>query len=299
MPAPQAPVPADGAMAPNPFLDEQLSRLKRDGFGRRALYEFGSQFKHRAALTARERPGLVRELRVIRRVGWLLALAVGWGIGTEGVPPWPAIWLPSLTWLVLCSWVWVELGLVRHPITDAPSRRIGPANTMTLFRGWTAVPILLLGLYTRGPTVLWVVLCILAGFTDLVDGTVAQRLGHESRLGRLMDPVLDACFFSAAAFCLARWGYLPAWMAGLVTARYFLPVAGGLVLLFVLGRSLPVRHTPWGQRSTAATALALFVTWLSSRLSIPAWLLLALYAVAVLNMVLALAGILRRAPRAT
>jgi phosphatidylglycerophosphate synthase len=284
-------------MAPNPFLDEQLARLKRDGFSRRALSEFGSQFWHRAALTARERPGLVRELRVIRRVGWLLSLAVGWGIATEGVPFWPAIWLPSLTWLVLCAWVGVELGLVRHPVTDVPSRRIGPANIMTLFRGWTAVPIILLGLNARGPTIAWVVLCILAGFTDLVDGTVAQRLGHESRLGRLLDPVLDACFFSAAAFCLARWGFLPAWMAVLVTARYFLPVVGGLALLFVLGRSLPVRHTPWGQRSTAATALALFVTWLSTLVSIPVAVLLALYAVAVVNMVLALAGILRRAPR--
>ncbi|MEA2681827.1 MAG: CDP-diacylglycerol---glycerol-3-phosphate 3-phosphatidyltransferase [Chloroflexota bacterium] len=281
-------------MAPNPFLEDQLSALHRGGgFG-----SFARAFWDRARENAEARPGLVRELRVARRLGLVLAVATGLVLGAEGVPVLVAAWALGLTWLLLTGWTWAELGLVRHPRTDAPAPRIGPANVMTLFRGWAAVPVALVGIYRPGPTVAWVVLCLLAGFTDLFDGTVAIRLGHESRLGRVLDPVLDAFFFSAAAFALARWSLLPAWMAALVALRYFTPVIGGLALLFLRGRSLPVRHTPWGQRSTFATALALLVTWLATRITVPAWLLLALYAVAVVNMALALGGIARRAPRA-
>jgi phosphatidylglycerophosphate synthase len=281
-------------MAPNPFLEDQLGALHR-GAGTGA---FAVALWRRAAENARARPDLVRELRVVRRGGALVAVGVALALTAEGVPGVPAVWLLVLTWLLLCGWTWAELGLIRHPLTDEPGRHIGPANVMTLFRGWAAVPVSMIALYRPGPTLAWVVLCLMAGFTDLFDGSVAIRLGHESRLGRLLDPVLDACFFSAAGFALARWGLLPAWMAALVALRYFIPVLGGLALLIIRGRSLPVRHTPWGQRSTLATGVALFVTWLATRLPVPAWVLPGLYAIAVLNMALALGGIVRRAPRA-
>ena len=288
-------IAAEGAMAPNLFLDEQLARLHSSGRGR--VRRFAAAFWEQSRATAAARPGLVRELRVIRRAGMLAALAVGIGLRLDGVPALPAVVLPALGWAVLCSWVWVELGLVRHPISGAPSSRVGPANVMSLYRGWAAIPVLLIATSRQGPSLAWVVLCLTAGLTDLFDGTVAIRLGHESRLGRLLDPVLDACFFSAAAFSLARWHLLPGWLAVLVTARYFAPVLGGLALLFILGRTLPVRHTPWGQRSTLATGVALFATWLSSFLAVAHLLLLGLYAIAVVCMALALAGIVRRAPR--
>jgi phosphatidylglycerophosphate synthase len=248
--------------------------------------------------TAASRPGLVAELRVVRRVGLLASLIAGVLLRFDRVPVIPAVVLPPLAWLILCAWVWVELGLVRHPLTGAPAPHIGPANVMTLYRGWAAVPVLLIATSRGGPSVGWFLLCLTAGFTDLFDGTVAIRLGHESRLGRLLDPVLDACFFSAAAFSLARWNLLPAWLAVAVTLRYFVPVFGGVALMVALGRSLPVRHTSWGQRSTMATAAALVATWLSSLVAVSQVVLLALYVLAVGCMALALGGILRRAPRA-
>lgn len=281
-------------MAPNPFLEEQLGALRRGG----GIGAFAAALWHRADENARGRPDLVRELRVVRRLGVPGALAVALALGVEGVPVVPATWVLVLAWLLLCGWTWAELGLIRHPLSGKPGRRIGPANVMTLFRGWAAVPVAMIALYRPGPTLAWVVLCLVAGFTDLIDGSLAIRLGHESRLGRVLDPVLDACFFSATGFALARWGLLPPWMAVLVALRYFIPVVGGLALLFIRGRSLPVRHTPWGQRSTLATAVALFVSLLATRVPIPAGVLLGLYAIAVLNMALALGGIARRAPRA-
>ena len=151
----------------------------------------------------------------------MVSLAVGLLTAIKGAPVVPALAVPAAWWLLLSGWVGVELGLVRHPITGAPAPRIGPANAMTLYRGWAAAPVLVLGLTLPGPTPAWVVLCILAGLTDLFDGTVAVRLHHESRLGRLLDPVLDAFFFSAAAAGLAHWGLLPSWLAAVVGAAVF------------------------------------------------------------------------------
>ena len=281
-------------MAPNDFLDARLDELKQGAFSRRALADFGTQLWRSARASAAARPDLRRELSWVRWLGIAASLLVGAGMVAAGAPVAPALAAPVIWWLVLCAWVSVELGLVRHPITGAPSPAIGPANVMTLYRGWAAAPILVLGLALPRPSVLWVVLSILAGLTDLIDGTVAVRLHHESRLGRLLDPVLDAFFFSATAIGLAHFGLLPAWVAALVVFRYFLPVFGGLALLFVRGRTLPVAHTPWGQRSTFAVSVSLLVTWMSSLLRLPVQVLLALYALTVLTMTLALLSILQR-----
>jgi cardiolipin synthase (CMP-forming) len=282
------------AMSPNDFIDDRLRELKREGFTRPALSNFGTQLWRSARVSAAARPDLRRELSWLRWLGLAASLLVGAGMERAGAPLVPALVVPAAWWLVLCAWVSVELGLVRHPISGAPAPAIGPANVMTLYRGWAAAPTLILGVALPGPSFLWVLLSILAGLTDLVDGTVAVRLGHESRLGRLLDPVVDALFFSAAAVGLAHWGLLPAWVAVLVAFRYFLPVLGGLALVFIRGRSLPVAHTPWGQRSTFAITASLFATWLSSLVRLPVALLLALYALTVVTMLLALISILHR-----
>lgn len=283
-------------MIPNAFIDERLGELRQAHYSAAGWRHFAGELWRRAQQNAAARPELRRELARVRWLGVGASLGVGVLMLAEHVAP-PLALLPQpITWLVLTAWVKAELGLVRHPMSGVPSPAIGPANVMTLYRGWAAVPVMVLGLTLGGPSPLWVGLAVAAGATDLVDGTVAMRLGQESRLGRLLDPVLDALFFSAASVSLARWHLVPWWLATLVTLRYFLPVIGGIVLLFALGRSLPVRHTPWGQRSTLAVGTALFMAWLASVAPVPQWALLALDVVALLTMALALVGILRRLP---
>ena len=283
-------------MAPNRFLDDALGTLKAAGYRPRAIGRFWAELWRRSKSNASSRPDLRRELRLVAVIGLVPALVAGAALIAEGVNPAASLLVPSLAWLLLCGWVRLELGLVRHPTTDAPSPAIGPANLLSLYRGWAAAPILLLGLSVDRPTVLAVALGVTAATSDLVDGTVAVRLGHESRLGRLLDPVLDSFLFSAIAFDLSRWGLLPWWVAALVAVRYFAVVIGGIVLLFALGRSLPVQHTPWGQRSTLAIGVSLGLTMASRFVAIPTVVLLAAYVVTVVIMALALLGILRRTP---
>jgi cardiolipin synthase len=284
------------AMGANAFLDERLGALRAARFRPAALARFGRDLWRRSGENARDRPDLRRELLLILLGGVALALAAGLGMMAEGVPPVTALVVPVGVWVVLCAWVRVELGLVRHPISGDPSPAIGPANVLSMFRGWAAAPVVVMGVYRTEPSLVAVALGLAAGITDLVDGTVAVRLGQESRLGRLLDPVLDSFLFSAIAFTLSRWGLLPWWMAALVAFRYFVVVLGGIVLLFALGRTLPVRHTPWGQRSTLAIAMSLLATVLSKAVPVPAVVLAVLYVLTVVTVVLALVGIVRQAP---
>ena len=286
----------DVAMAPNPFIDMELAALRGSRYDGAARSRFWTALRLRARENAAARPDLRAELRFERWLGAILALGVGFELWREGVPAILAVVLLPLGWLVVMAWVGVELGLVRHPVTGSPGPRIGPANLMTLYRGWAAVPVLLIGLSRPGPTLAWVALCLAAGVTDFADGLVAVRLGHESRLGRVLDPVLDACFFSAAAVGLARWGLFPTWLAVLIALRYFAPVVGGLALMFIQGRTLPVKHTPWGQRSTVAIGFALLVNWAAGLVAIPIAAILILDGSALLTMALALLSILRDAP---
>jgi phosphatidylglycerophosphate synthase len=94
----------------------------------------------------------------------------------------------------------------------------------------------------------------LSGLTDLVDGTLARRRrGGPSQLGAALDPVCDGVFFGAVAIGLAAGGAYPAFVAGVIVARYLLPVvvAGALVLM---GRLPRLQHTVFGQVSTAVIA---------------------------------------------
>lgn len=96
----------------------------------------------------------------------------------------------------------------------------------------------------------------IAGASDLVDGTIARRLDRPSKLGAALDPIADGVFYGSVAVGLAVGGAYPAWLAGVVVARYLLPVVVGGVLLR-RGRLPRLRHTFFGQLSTTLMAVLL------------------------------------------
>ncbi|KAF8055092.1 hypothetical protein HT031_006842 [Scenedesmus sp. PABB004] len=65
-----------------------------------------------------------------------------------------------------------------------------------------------------------------AGATDWLDGALARRLGHTSKLGSYLDPLADKAFVCAVVGALGWQGLLPAWLAGLVVGRDAAQVAG-------------------------------------------------------------------------
>jgi cardiolipin synthase len=95
---------------------------------------------------------------------------------------------------------------------------------------WT-VPNLLSGLRLLGvPVFLWLVLgpeedtialvvLMLSGVTDYLDGYLARRLGQTSRLGEILDPVADRLYILAVVVGLAFRDIIPWWVAIILPAR--------------------------------------------------------------------------------
>ncbi len=61
----------------------------------------------------------------------------------------------------------------------------------------------------------------LLGLTDYFDGKLARRQGV-TRLGAFLDPIADKIFVSTLYFYLARLGFLPLWLVGVILLREFL-----------------------------------------------------------------------------
>ena len=79
-------------------------------------------------------------------------------------------------------------------------------------------PILLWGLTTHGPSMVWFWLFLLAICTDLVDGWLARKLGG-TPWGKHLDPMADKLLTSCAWIGLYTSGVVPAWMVALMVTR--------------------------------------------------------------------------------
>lgn len=112
------------------------------------------------------------------------------------------------------------------------------------FRIWTVPNALSLGRLIGIPVFLWLVLVeqadlwafavlVIAGASDWFDGYLARRLNQRSRVGEILDPLVDRLYILATLVGLALRDIIGWWLVALLLARDVLL----LVLLPVLRRS--------------------------------------------------------------
>lgn len=73
--------------------------------------------------------------------------------------------------------------------------------------------------------VLAVVLLMLAGFTDWLDGYLARSWHQTSRIGQMLDPVADRLYIGSTIVSLAIREVIPWWLVALLVGRELLLVA--------------------------------------------------------------------------
>ena len=71
---------------------------------------------------------------------------------------------------------------------------------------------------------------IVVGTTDWIDGFIARRFDQVTRLGKIMDPLLDRALLATAAITLAALGLLPVWILLVVVGRDAVLVIAGFML---------------------------------------------------------------------
>lgn len=80
------------------------------------------------------------------------------------------------------------------------------------------------------------IMFVIAGFSDALDGFLAKHYGWTSRLGGLLDPIADKALLVTCYLALAWQGLLPTWLTALVIGRDVLILAGAMLYHTVIER---------------------------------------------------------------
>jgi len=114
-------------------------------------------------------------------------------------------------------------------------------NVLTVARMLLVGPLVYLLLVERFTAAL--VLAVVAGLSDWLDGALARRFNWQSRFGGMLDPLADKLLMVATYATLAWLGELPMWLFIVVVSRDIVIVAGGLIyhLRFEAFKAQPTR----------------------------------------------------------
>ena len=117
-------------------------------------------------------------------------------------------------------------GLDRSGPPPLPTQAGQPLNPWTLpnaigYIRLALIPIFLVVALSsrRGTDTLAVVLFAVIGWSDYLDGFVARLTGQFSRLGALLDPIVDRCLVISGMVVCWRFGLLPHWALWVVIGR--------------------------------------------------------------------------------
>jgi cardiolipin synthase (CMP-forming) len=117
-----------------------------------------------------------------------------------------------------------------------PADRLVTVPNLLSFARLLGVPLFLYLLLGPHADIAALVVLMLAGFSDWLDGKLARWLNQTSRLGVLLDPAADRLYILATLFAFTVRDIIPWWLAALIVGRDLIV---GLSLL-------PLRRTGWG-----------------------------------------------------
>ena len=103
------------------------------------------------------------------------------------------------------------------------------------------------------------VVFIVAGITDALDGLIARLYKQKSRLGAFLDPLADKLLLATTYVILAVQNLVPSWLTVIVLSRDVLIVLGVFVL-FMQDLPFEIRPTISSKLTTCAQIITAIVT---------------------------------------
>lgn len=243
------------------FKRELIAELKAREYRPRAWADYVSGHLRLALRVAEERPAALRSVIAVGLVLFALLFAAALALSLlHSQDLGRRIFIASLLWLVLhCLWIVLHLGLLID-LAERPVLRLGLPNALTLFRGLSVPALVILG---EAGEIGFVFGVYLAGaLSDIADGTLARRFGPVTRLGVVMDPVVDIAWNTASIVALAEAGLVPAWAVALVVVRYGLLVTGS-TWLYLRNTTIRIRATRFGKASGTVMSSAVLLVLLN------------------------------------
>lgn len=141
-------------------------------------------------------------------------------------------------------------------------------NTISVFRILLVLPITYLLLKQQYQQAL--VLFLIAGISDGVDGFLAKHYGWQTWLGGVLDPLADKFLLVSSFIALAWVGRLPWWLVSLVLLRDIIIIAGATLYYFRVDR-IEAQPTFLSKFNTVSQIGLVLLVILGEMLPLPAW----------------------------
>ena len=149
-------------------------------------------------------------------------------------------------------------------------------NSLTLLR-ILLVPVFI-GFMTYGAYGVALLVLLVAGLTDAIDGLLARRWNQQTRLGGVLDPLADKLLLTSGFITLSILHLVPSWLVILVVSRDVILLLGTAVA-HVTGTPIDMTPTFWGKGTTVLqlsyVLLVILLTWLDLGISLLTPLLVA------------------------
>jgi cardiolipin synthase (CMP-forming) len=84
------------------------------------------------------------------------------------------------------------------------------------------------------------VILIITGLSDGIDGLIARLFNQKSKLGAYLDPLADKIILISAFVALSIRGFLPSWLTVMVISRDIM-ILMGVFILFLNGMKIDIR----------------------------------------------------------
>ncbi len=229
------------------FIEEYLQDLRRERFAPGAVVRYARRALGRARETLVANPGATRSLWSIGLVYFAACF-----VGAASIALWDSrrlaldfFVITTLAMLPVFALVSLHLDLLR----DREGYRlsaVGLPTALTLGRICLAPGIaLFLGAHRFAPAL---VLYVLAELSDVADGWLARRWNLITRLGTVLDPIVDILFNVVVFSGMFAGGVLPVWVLVLALLRYGIFLVGGAGLYLFVG-PVRIRPTAFGRLS--------------------------------------------------
>lgn len=136
---------------------------------------------------------------------------------------------------------------------EVSDRILTVPNLISLIR-LLALPLLYLDI-VDGRELRGLVILVLISWTDYVDGYIARRFDQISRLGQILDPLIDRLLVAVTVIAMVVGDILPLWLVAALLGRDVLMLVAGSVLLALGNRPPPV--TDLGKAATFGVMFSL------------------------------------------
>jgi len=234
------------------FFEEELGSLRAGRFRPHAIVAYVRAAGIRIRRDLDANPGAVRSV-------WIAALgffagtfliAMALAVAYDRALAYDFFRNTALWILPTFALVTIHIGMLRDR-DDYTLSALNVPIALSLLRV-VLIPGIALSL-TRGHLKLALIGYLLAALSDVADGWVARRWHQETKLGTVLDPLVDIVFGLTVFIALAAAHLLPVWAMGAAVLRFGILLVGGAYLLLFVG-PLRIRPTWFGKLTGVVTS---------------------------------------------